>query len=202
MPLRNVHVHAILLTLAMGAPACSGAGSYVWVDDLHTPPSTPASDYVIATGDVLDIRVLGHDELSDPKVRVRDDGRVAMPILGELNARGVKPSALRSELEARLKDYVKEPSVTVNVDEMHRPAISVLGEVSHPGTYPVEPGEGVAQVLAGAGGVTEFANRSRIFVVRTAPAPLRVRFTYDALTHGDAAAAAFVLRAGDVIVVE
>jgi len=200
MPLRNVHV--LLLGLAMSVSACSGGGSYVWVDDLHAPPAPPPSEYVIAAGDVLDIRVLGHEELSDPKVRVRDDGRVAMPILGELNARGVKPSALRSELEARLKDYVKEPSVTVNVDEMHRPAISILGEISHPGTYPVEPGEGLAQVLAGAGGVTEFANRSRIFVVRTGPSPLRVRFTYDSLIHGDAAAAAFVLRAGDVVVVE
>jgi polysaccharide export outer membrane protein len=122
--------------------------------------------------------------------------------LGEVNARGTRPSALRSEIEARLKDYVKEPSVTVNVDETHGMSVSVLGEVSRPGTYPVEPGAGVSQALAGAGGVTEFANRDRIFVVRGGPHPVRVRFTYDALTHGEEPASAFALRPGDVVVVE
>ncbi len=199
MPPRKL---AALAAMSFALAGCSGAGNYVWVNDLPPQPAAGSAEYVIASGDVLAVRVLGHDDLSNFKVRVREDGRIAMPILGEVNARGTRPSALRSEIEARLKDYVKEPSVSINVDESHATQVSVLGEVSRPGTYPIESGAGVAQALAGAGGVTEFADRDRIFVLRSGPHPLRVRFTYDALTHGDAPATAFVLRAGDIVVVE
>jgi polysaccharide export outer membrane protein len=205
MQARNLTGHrlATLATLTLFAAACSSAGSYVWVNDVRLPPPSSSAEYTIASGDVLAIRVLGHDELSDPKVRVRDDGRIALPIVGEVNARGTKPSELRGALETRFKDYLKEPTITVNLEEGRPAEVSILGEVSHPGTYPIAPGFGVAQLLAGAGGVTEFANRDRIFVVRGGgPQPLRVRFTYEALTHGDPAASGFALRAGDVVVVE
>jgi polysaccharide export outer membrane protein len=192
-----------LVSLLIALVDCSGGGNYVWVNDLPRDPADAApGDYVIATGDVLEVRVLGHEDLSNPKVRVREDGRIAMPILGEVNASGVRPSALRGEIEARLKDYVKEPSVSVNVEEAHGTSVSVLGEVSRPGSYPIEPGGGVAQALAIAGGVTEYADRDRIFVLRGGAHPIRVRFTYDALTRGERPASAFVLRAGDLVVVE
>jgi len=193
---------ALLAAFSLALPACAGSGNYVWVNDLPPEPATTSTEYMIESGDLLAIRVLGHDDLSNARARVRDDGRIVMPILGDIGARGTRPSALRAEIEARLKDYVKEPSVIVDVEEERGSTVSVLGEVSHPGVYPIEHRAGVARALAGAGGVTEFADRDRIFVLRGGAHPLRIRFTYREVTRGELAASSFVLRTGDVVVVE
>lgn len=182
--------------------ACAGTGNYTWVDEL--PPravEAATNEYLIREGDTVSVRVLNQEPLST-KARVRSDGRIAVPALGDIEVRGKRPSALKSELQARLKDYVAAPSVTVGVDEFQPITISVLGEVTRPGAYPFEPNASVARVLATAGGLTEFASRDRIFVVRTGPQPLRVRFQYEGVTRGEAHASAFMLHNGDVVVVE
>src|SRR5262249_49260020 len=126
----------------------------------------------------------------------------AMPVLGDIEIRGKRPTAIKSELEARLKDYVNTPSVTITVEEFQPIVISVLGEVSKVGSYPLDPRATVAQALASAGGLTEFASRDRIFVVRAAPQRMRVRFTYEDISRGRPASSGFVLRDGDLVVVE
>ena len=179
--------------------ACSGTGSYVWVNDVPAEPVT--SEYLIAVGDVVSVRVLNQDAMTT-RGRVRADGRIALPILGDVEVRGKRPSALRAELEARYKDFFNAPSVTLNVDELQPLVVAVLGEVSRPGNASLEPNASVAQALAFAGGLTEFADRDRIFVVRSRPAPARIRFTYEALSRGEGHAATFALHVGDVVVVE
>ena len=194
--------HAILLVcLVLGVPSCAGTGSYVWYSQLSPQALAEANEYLVSVGDMLNIRVLGHEDMST-KVRVRSDGRVAIPIIGEIGAAGKRPSALRSEIEARLKDFLVMPSVTVNIDESLPLKITLLGEVAHPGVFPVEPSTSLAEALALGGGVTEFASRDRIFVVRTIPQPTRIRFTWDAVTRDLGRAASFPMRGGDVIVVE
>jgi polysaccharide export outer membrane protein len=91
--------------------------------------------------------------------------------------------------------------VTVTVEETTPASVSVLGEVTRPGTYPLDPSAGVLQALAAAGGLTEYAGKSSIFVVRRAP-PARVRFAFASLVQADSRAASFRLRAGDVVIVE
>ena len=91
---------------------------------------------MIESGDLLAIRVLGHDDLSNARARVRDDGCIVMPILGDIGARGTRPSALRAEIEARLKDYVKEPSVIVDVEEERGSTVSVLEKCRTPASTP------------------------------------------------------------------
>ena len=87
--------------------------------------------------------------------------------------------------------------------EDERPlTISVLGEVAKPGTQTFSQDTGVAQALAAAGGLNNFAHKGRIYVVRSSPTPVRIHFTYDELTRGVGAASKFKLRPGDVIVVE
>ena len=188
---------------ALLAAGCSGTGSFVWVQELPREYTTrpAAGDYLIVDGDTVTIKVFNQEALST-HAKVRSDGRIAMPALGDIDVRGKRPTSLKGELEARLKDYVNAPSVTVTVDDFQPIVVSVLGEVSKVGIYPFHPRATVAEVLASAGGLTDYASRDRIFVVRTSPRPLRVRFTYDDVARGAPPSAGFVLRDGDLLVVE
>jgi polysaccharide export outer membrane protein len=179
--------------------ACSGTGAYVWYSTL--PPEDASNEYIVNGGDVLSVRVLGHDDMTT-RVKVRSDGRISLPIIGEVVARGKGPSALRAEIETRLKEYLVMPSVTLNVEETQPVSIALVGEVPHPGVFPLEPNMRLAQALALGGGVTEFATRDRVFVVRTSPRPARIRFTYESVIRDEGNAGGFRLHPGDVIEVE
>jgi polysaccharide export outer membrane protein len=182
---------------------CASTGPYVWVHDLpHEYTVRPsAGDYLINDGDTVNVRVFNQDSLST-RAKVRSDGRLAVPVLGDIDVRGKRPSALKEELEVRLKGYVNAPSVTVTVEEFQPISVAVLGEVTHPGAFPLDRRATVAQVLALAGGLTDYASRDKIFVVRSVPQPVRVRFTYEGISQGAAASSGFVLQNGDLVVVE
>jgi polysaccharide biosynthesis/export protein len=179
---------------------CASAGTYVWYKDLSPDALAAANQTVINVGDVLGIRVLGHDEMAT-KERVRGDGRIALPIIGEVEALGKRPIVLQHEIEERLKVYIVSPPVTLNIEEAPPSTIAVLGEVLHPGVYPIEPRSRMAQALALGGGLTDYASRDRIFLLRGQP-PVRIRFTYEAVTRAEGNAGLLLLRAGDVVVVE
>jgi polysaccharide biosynthesis/export protein len=199
MLVRFLFVAALYAACPAGSAGCAGPGTYVWFSAL--PPEVASGEYLVNVGDMVNIRVLSHDEMTT-RVRVRADGRIALPIVGEVEARGKRPSALRSEIEARFKDYIVAPSVTLNIDETGPAHIAVLGEVVRAGVFPLEPNARLADALALSGGVTEYASRDRIFVVRTTPQPLRIRFTWEAVTRGQGQAAEFRLHPDDVVVVE
>ena len=193
---------AALLTLF----ACKSVGEYVWVDDLTLPPLRPAeTDYVIAPGDVLSVRVWNQDAISG-RVRVRPDGKIALPLVNEVEAAGLTPRALGLRLQVRFKEFVVNPVVTVLLEERKPTQVMVLGEVTRRGIFDLEPGAGVLQALAAAGGLGENAHTDRIFVTRSNPSgegkPVRVRFDYDSLTRGIGRGTTFRLQSGDVVVVE
>jgi polysaccharide export outer membrane protein len=186
----------------LGAPAaCAGHGQYVWFNELPADVVRASGEYVIGAGDTVNIRVLGHEDMS-VKGRVRSDGRLAIPLIGEVEVRGKRPAALRAELEGRLKDYIVSPTVTVNVDEAEPITVPILGEVARPGAYSFEANTGLAQALALSGGLSEYASRDSIFVVRRDPRPLRIRFTYEAVSQNTGQAAGFPLHRCDLVVVE
>jgi polysaccharide export outer membrane protein len=173
------------------------------VEDYPQPP--PEIEYRIAVGDVLAIRVWNQDSMSNPHARVREDGKISLPFLQDVEVAGITPSELSQRLQVQLKTYVVNPVVTVTVEELRVLRISVLGEVAHPGLYELEPQAGVLSALAAAGGLTDYAHRDAIFVVRTPPdgkAPVRIQFRYAALADGDKQAVGFRLRPGDVVVVQ
>jgi polysaccharide export outer membrane protein len=188
-----------LIVLAVLLEGCGASGPYVWAKDL--PSTTSANEYLISSGDVVGVRVVNQEGMST-RARVRSDGRIALPLLGDVEVRGKTPGALRLELEARFKEYIVAPSVTVNLDEIAPVSVSVLGEVAHPGVISMDAGCGIAQAIAGAGGLTDYASRDRIFVVRNGEKPMRVRFTFDGIAGADPAAVRFALKRGDVVVVE
>jgi polysaccharide export outer membrane protein len=194
----------LAVALLGSALACAGPGQYVWVNELpaeYIARSHPDQSYVIRDGDTLNIRVFNQEALST-KAKVRSDGRMAMPALGDVDVRGKHPATLKAELEGRLKDYVNAPSVTVTVEEFQPIVVSVLGEVVKAGSFPLDPRATVAQVLASAGGLTEFASRDSIYVVRAGPPAVRVRFTYEDVSRGAPSSVGFVLHDGDLVVVE
>ena len=158
------------------------------------------SEYVIAAGDVVSVRVYGQDGMSTHG-KVRSDGKVSVPFLGDVAVLGKQPAAVAKEMEVGLKNFITTPNVTVSVDEFQPITVSIIGEVSHPGTIAIDRSTSLLQALANAGGLTENANRDDIFVLRSAPVPRRIRFTYELLTRS-APTSPFRLRAGDVVVVE
>lgn len=191
-----------LAIFALAAVALTGCpkplGQFVWVDEYRPPPE---SEYLILPGDVLQIRVYKEDALS-VKVRVRLDGKVSLPLIDDVPVQGKTPTQVARDLEVRLKAVVNKPSVTVSLEETRPKQFSVVGEVARPGTFALEPGLSMLQAIANAGGLNEYAQRDRIFVLRSGPVRNRIRFTYDALARGEGSAADFRLEPGDVIVVE
>jgi polysaccharide export outer membrane protein len=185
----------LVLAEALG---CSSAGPYVWVDQL--PPDQTEQGYVIGSGDLLSVRVYNQDSLST-HARVRSDGKIAMPLIGEVEVRGKPPSVASKEVEVKLKEFMVSPTVTITVEETQPTSVTVVGQVIHPGIYTVDSTSGVLQALAVAGGFNDYARRGSIYVMRRSPAQ-RVRFTYADLTHGEGRAAMFRIRTGDVVVVE
>jgi polysaccharide export outer membrane protein len=201
---RRTVVLAVLGCLAGLLTACaSGTGGAIEVDQLKAELDTTSAthEYVIAVGDLLSIQVYG-DEKDSVRGHVRVDGRITLPFLKDVEAVGKTPVQLSSDVEEGFKAFILNPQVTVVVEESAPLTISVLGEVAKPGPAPVPRDAGVADAVAAAGGLTPFAHKNRIYVVRQRPQPTRIHFTYAALTQGVGPAASFRLRTGDVVVVE
>jgi polysaccharide export outer membrane protein len=188
---------ALLCASASGVTACAHAGNFTWVGDLPPEPAS-AHDYRFHVGDGLSIHVFGQEAMST-KTRVRTDGKIAFPIIGEVEVRGKRPAELASELEAKIDKYVVTPHVTVSVEDVQPLSVSVLGEVTKPGVFSLEYQSGVAQAIASAGGVTDFANKDAIYVVRGGQ---RIRFTLESVSRGEGRAGTFPLQSGDLVVVE
>jgi len=189
------------LAFGVVAGGCASTGEYVWFAQLQPETAQAANDYFIGVGDLLNIKVLDHDEMS-LRERVRSDGRVSMLLIGDVEARGKRPSGLKAELEARLKDYIKAPSVAVNVDETQPLTVILLGEVPKPGVYPLAQDPRLAHAIVLGGGLTDYASRSSVYVVRSDRKPARIRFTYEDIYRNVGGAGDFPLHRGDVVEVE
>ena len=198
-----------VLVLLLALSGCASTGEYVWIDQIPDPLVPLNSEYIITPADLLDIRVFGNDNVSG-KVRVRSDGKISLPLLNDQVAAGLSPGTLAQLLAAGLKTFMVNPVVTVAVEETHPFQVTVLGEVARPGVYKLDAGSDVLTTLALAGGLTPFARREGIFLLRrlqvsTQEAPrraLRIRFSYGALTRGEGRASIFRLQDGDALVIE
>lgn len=193
---------AVLAVATLTACASTG-GPFVWANDYVTKnPAAADSRYVIATGDLLAVQVFDNDKVST-RGRVRSDGRIAIPLINDMAVAGKTPTQVAADVEKALRDgrFILAPRVNVIVEEVPQVRVTVLGAVSRAGNYALDQGNGVAEALASAGGLTEFAKKDRIYVLRKLPTPVRIRFTFQALTS-TGAASAFRLKQGDVVVVE
>lgn len=181
---------------------CAGAGQYVWYRELPSiERAAAAGDYVIGIGDELSIRVYEQDGLSSD-VKIRSDGKIALPLAGEVVAAGKRPAELSAELERLLKQFIVTPRVTVNVKTAQPITVTVMGEVGTVGVLTIDPPARLVDALARSGGLGEYAQSDRIFVLRQFPDFKRIRFTWDEILRNEGGSASFPLRTGDVVVVD
>lgn len=143
----------------------------------RTKSSFTQSPYQIGTDDVLTISVWHETDLSRD-VPVRPDGRISVPLVGDIQAAGKTTLELQGELKLALSKYVKSPEVTVIVSDIRSRRVNVIGQVTRPGTFPLTQSMGVLDALAEAGGLRDFAKRKSIYVLRVMPDGTRERLNY------------------------
>jgi len=167
-----------------------------------SPQSAATDEFVIGPGDVLAINVWKETEISRV-IPVRSDGRISLPLIGELQASGQTPRQLEAEITKRLKDYVADPAVTVVVQEIHSQKINVLGMVSHPGSFPLAKPMTVVDAIATAGGFRDFAKQKDIYVLHkdASGKQVRVPVNYKDVIKGIHPEQNIELQSGDTVVV-
>lgn len=168
------------------------------------PATTPVHDnnYVIGVDDVLAINVWKEAEISR-SVPVRPDGKISLPLVGEVAAAGETPKKLEGEITAKLTNYISEPEVTVIVQEMKSQRINILGQVMHPGSFPLNNSMTVLDAIAVAGGFRDFAKKKSVYVLRQNGdgTPTRLDFNYKEVIKGKNPNQNVILQSRDTIVV-
>jgi polysaccharide export outer membrane protein len=197
------HTSLVTVTATALAAALSFAPLLSAKDDADKkkPAQAPAitEEYKVGPGDKLRIEVYKDQQLSQ-SVQVRPDGKITLPLIGDMEATGRTPIELRDTIAKSLKDYVNNPTVTVIVVEAVASQVYVMGEVTHPGTMQLHGPTTILQALAMAGGFKEFANTKDVKVLRPNGSGMEtLRFNYKDVLNGDARP--FYLRAGDTVVV-
>jgi len=191
---------SLLLAVLVCASACS------WVHGEETAPRsvTAAPDeYQVGPNDVLSIVVWKQPDISVAQIPVRPDGRLSLPLVGEIQVRGLTTRQIKEVITERLKEYVTEPNVTVIVLQVNYPVAYLIGEVNRPGPVPIRQDTTVLQLISMAGGFTSFADRDDVKILRREGGKeYRLKFDYPAVVKGKHPEQNLVVRPGDVILVE
>jgi polysaccharide export outer membrane protein len=181
-------------------PAQPGAGGA----PLTTlPPKAAADDeYLIGAGDVVQVSVWGEQSASVPSAVVRPDGKISMPLLKEVAIAGLTPAQAEKSIAEQLDQFIKGANVTVVVSQINSKKIYLLGAVKKEGTISFTYKMTVMQALSEAGGLTDYAKRKKIYVIRIENGKeYRLPFDYDAVVKGERMELNIPLEPGDTIVV-
>lgn len=173
--------------------ASSGVGSGIQPHD---------QNYVIGNDDLLAISVWKEPDLTK-SVPVRSDGKISLPLVGEMEAAGKTPVQLERDITEKLKNFISVPEVTVIVQQVNSRKYNVLGEVSKPGSYPLTATATIMDGIAAAGGFRDFAKKSGVYVLRkTADGQeSRLKFNYKEFIKGKDVAQNIKLEPNDTIIV-
>jgi polysaccharide export outer membrane protein len=170
-------------------------------------PSAPSpkhvqDDYIIGPSDVLAINVWKDSELSRI-VPVRPDGKISLPLIGELQVSGLTAVNVQQIVTQKLREYISDPAVAVIVQEVKSRTYTILGKVSKPGSYELAKPTTVLEAIAIAGGFLDFAKKSKISIIRHTDKgpPETVYFDYKKVTEGRNPEQNVELKNGDTIVV-
>ena len=163
-------------------------------------------EFVLGPEDVLEISVWKNQDLTRTTA-IRPDGKISMPIIGDVQAAGLTSHALAQSIHEQLKPFVVNPSVSITVKELNSYVIFVLGEVTKPGKFQLKAHTTLLQAISLAGGFTDYAKRNKMQVVRIKPNgehkvhESRIPVRYDDLLSGDGGPGNFILLSGDTVVV-
>ena len=165
-----------------------------------------SKEFLLGPEDVLEVTVWRNQDLSRIVV-VRPDGKVSLPLIGDVQASGLSSAQVAAKIAARLTEFKENPNVSVSIKEVNSYFIYVLGEVLKPGKYPIKSYATVLQGVSLAGGFTLYASKNRMQVIRTLTNgdgkenQLRIPVPYNDLVSGKGEIENFVLKSGDTIVV-
>ncbi|MGH9365878.1 MAG: polysaccharide biosynthesis/export family protein [Thermoanaerobaculia bacterium] len=193
----------VLLVLLIVAGATCGVGSAEETSKAVADGNNAVAQeaYVIGPEDVLQISVWNNAALSQ-SVTVRPDGKISLPLLNEVQVAGLSPAELREFLVKRLAEYVPNPEVTIIVSQVGGFKVSVIGEVSRPGRFELKSRVTILDVLAMAGGFTQYAARSRVVVLRHDGKTMkRIPFNYNKVVSAGGEQENVYLRNGDIVLV-
>jgi len=160
-------------------------------------------EYRIGPEDVLEIMVWKNTELTRT-VTVRPDGKVSLPLIGDIQASGITTEELKNVITQRMKDYIATPEVSVLVSSINSYFYYILGEVVKPGKYPLKERITVLQAVSMAGGFTPFASKNGIAVFRKDPVTsidTKFRIRYDDIISSEDPKKNLVIQSGDTIVI-
>jgi len=161
---------------------------------------SPTSQFVLGSADIIRVNVWKNVELSQT-VTVGPDGFVSLPLLGDVRVAGMTANQLGVSLTAKLNSYIVNPQVTVSVVDIRSRQVYVLGQVGKPGGYPLIAPINVLQLIAQAGGLSNYANRKGITILRPKPnGTQKISFNYNNVVHGDGKQN-ISLQPGDTVVV-
>jgi polysaccharide export outer membrane protein len=168
-----------------------------------TDPAPETPSYIIGKEDVLQIDLYGETELSGVSLPVRPDGRISLPLIGDVRAAGLTPEQLSESLTVRYSDHVRAPVVTVMVAEVNSFKVYLLGKLGAPGEISLGRETRLLQVLALAGGLAEFANTKHILIIRERDGggQERIEVNYEKIISGVNMEMNLKLKPGDTIVV-
>lgn len=166
------------------------------------PPLTGAPEYVIGPEDVLAVTVWKEPDISKT-LPVRPDGKISLPLVGELQASGLTASKLQDVIAQKLKEYIDNPQVNVIVEEVKSRSFNIVGKVLKPGSFDLAKPTAVLDAIALAGGFQDFAKVSKIYVLRRMPdgSQRMLPFNYKLVIKGKRLDENIELQSGDTIVV-
>jgi polysaccharide biosynthesis/export protein len=202
-------LRGVLLALA-GALMMSLPGPDLFAQSKDAPapaaPQTAApaadlpADYVIGAEDQLGI-VFWRDADMSADVTVRPDGIITLPLIGDLRVVGLAPDALRLKVQSEAAKFVNDANVTVIVKQVNSRKVFIMGQVTRPGEYPLIASRNVMQVIALAGGLTEYADAKNIRIMRGQSQTTVFKFNYREIERGKNLAQNILLKPGDTLIV-
>jgi polysaccharide export outer membrane protein len=197
--IRMLVIAGLLLGMAMGCASVSKEA----FDEAAKPVS---KEFLLGPEDVLEVSVWRNQDLSRTVV-VRPDGKISLPLIGEVQASGLNASQVAAKIVAKLTEFKENPNVSVSLKEVNSYFIYVLGEVPRPGKYPLKSYVTVLQGVSMAGGFTPFGSKNQMQVIRTQTnangkeTQIRIPVPYNELVSGKGEIGNFILKSGDTIVV-
>jgi polysaccharide biosynthesis/export protein len=207
--MRTIAASALILTLlGHGVASAQPARPQAQQPPAQTAASAAAGasmpvepGFTIGPEDVLGILFWRDQEMSGD-VTVRHDGMITLPLVRDIKAAGLTPNELADVIQEVAREYVTDASVTVVVREMNSRKVFITGEVVRPGSYPLSSPMTVMQLIAVAGGLTEWADQKKISILRVEGVRnRRLPFHYRDVTTGVKAQQNILLQPGDTVVV-
>ena len=178
---------------------CLVLGGVVSAETPDNPAAVDSLDYVIGVEDVLSVVVWGEPELSRP-VKVRPDGRITVPLVDDIHVVGMTPIAVKELIRKRLAEFIRDPNVTVIVDQINSFRVYFVGEVNQQGALNFTHPPRLLQAIAAAGGLSQFSKKEVVLLRQRSGIETRIVVNYKRLVAGDPGQENLFLEPGDTLI--